>query len=91
MYNVSWSVGIRTGAVGGTTHFYRASATALTTVTGTAAATVPASSTDYVWEIDGLIYPSGAGTLQLQCFAPNTDGRTLTIRPGSIGTLTEIA
>lgn len=87
---VSWSVGIRTGAAG-TTHFYRASATVLTTVTGTAATTVPASATNYVWEIDGMFYPTVAGTLQLQCFAPNADGRTLTISPGSIGILTKIA
>jgi hypothetical protein len=79
----SWRARIRQAA-NGTDSFYEGDAQALTTVT--VSASVIAATTDYFWEVEGLVQPSADGTLQLRARS-EVNASQITVRNAGIGFL----
>jgi hypothetical protein len=74
-------------AAAGTDQYYEGTAAAVNTAI--TSASVAATNTPYLWEIEGFFQPSTNTTIQ-PAFRPETNGQTATLRAGSLGILTEI-
>lgn len=81
-----WSAQIEQAAAG-TDQFYTYTVANSLSFIG-ASQSVVAANTDYLWEVEGFVQPSAAGTLQLQ-FRSEVSGSTVTLKAGSVGILTD--
>lgn len=81
-----WTAQIEQAAAGTDQHYTYTVANSLSFIG--ASPSVVAANTDYLWEVEGFVQPSAAGTLQLQ-FRSEVSGSTVTLKAGSVGVLTD--